>query len=407
MSEVTNVPKLRFPEFSEEWKVKRLNDLAKLITKQTGFDYSSRIKPSLEKLRDCNNVPFIQNKDFNSSSVNLNTDFFIPKSVQQKFPRITLDEKSMLITISGKIGNVGVYDKKEIAFIGGAVGIVKFKDDYKKSIDFIKYYLITTIGQKLITREVKASSHQNITVEGIRDFKIKLPPKPEQQKIALFLTSVDSKIEQLSKKLELLEKYKKGLMQKIFSQEIRFKADDGSHYPDWSLKKIGDISECLDNQRRPLNEAERNQMKGDIPYYGANGVVDYVNDYIFDDELVLLAEDGGKFDDFSSKPIAQKIAGKAWVNNHAHILKAKSSISINYLFYSLVNKDIRRYIVGGGRSKLNKTDLISIKIFLPPLNEQNKIANFLSSIDSKIEQIVKQLDETKQFKKALLQQMFV
>ena len=139
----------------------------------------------------------------------------------------------------------------------------------------------------------------------------------------------------------------------------------------------------------------------------ANNVVDYVNDYIFDDELVLLAEDGGNFNEFSTKPIAQMISGKSWVNNHAHILKAKTKINTNYLFYSLVHKDIRRYIVGGSRSKLNKTDLLSIKILLPSMEEQIKIANFLYLVDNKIEQVDKQLDESKQFKKALLQQMFV
>ena len=196
-------------------------------------------------------------------------------------------------------------------------------------------------------------------------------------------------------------------MQKIFSQEVRFKADDGCDFPDWEEKRLDDVSCCLDSKRKPLNEAERKQMKGDIPYYGANGVVDYVNDYIFDEELVLLAEDGGNFDEFSSKPIAQKILGKVWVNNHAHILKAKNTISTNFLFYSLVHKDIRKYIVGGSRAKLNKSDLLSIKITLPSLDEQNKIANFLTSTDNKIEQVGEQLDKSKEFKKALLQQMFV
>jgi type I restriction enzyme S subunit len=251
------------------------------------------------------------------------------------------------------------------------------------------------------------TSYPAINSTDLSKIKLNLPTKLEQQKIASFLTAVDNKIEQLSKKKALLGEYKKGLMQLIFSQAIRFKADDGSEFPDWEEKKLDDVSDCLDNRRQPLNGAERNQMKGDIPYYGANGIVDYVNDYIFDEELVLLAEDGGNFNDFSSKPIAQKISGKAWVNNHAHILKAKNIIATDFLFYSLVHKDIRRYIVGGSRAKLNKSDLLSIKTILPPLEEQTKIANFLSSIDNKIEQVGKQLDESKQFKKALLQQMFV
>jgi len=200
-------------DFSD-WEQVKLATLSKLVTKQTGYDYSSTIKPSLETSKDDSNIPFVQNKDFNSTSINLNTDFYVPVSVQKKYPRITLDEKCLLITISGNIGNVGVYNKQEKAFIGGAVCVAKFKD--KDNIDFVKYYLTTDIGQKMMLREVKASSHQNITVEGIRNFRIMLPYLEEQKKIVVFLSIIDNKIEQAGKQLIESKQFKKALLQQMF-----------------------------------------------------------------------------------------------------------------------------------------------------------------------------------------------
>ena len=380
MGEVANIPQLRFPEFSNEWEESKVGKVFKVSAggdiktenvsqiKTDGFPYP--IYANAEKAKGLYGYSNLYKSEAN------------------------------VVTVAGRGVNIGIAHVRLEPFYP-IVRLLVLNPIKDADVKFWENQL------NQLNLFVESTGVPQLTAPQISSYKVKYPSKPEQQKIAAFLTAVDNKIEQLSKKQELLGEYKKGLMQQIFSQAIRFKADDGSDFPDWEEKKLGDVSDCLDNRRQPLNGAERNQMKGDIPYYGANGIVDYVNDYIFDEELVLLAEDGGNFNDFSSKPIAQKISGKAWVNNHAHILKAKNIIATDFLFYSLVHKDIRRYIVGGSRAKLNKSDLLSIKTILPPLEEQTKIANFLSSIDNKIEQVGKQLDESKQFKKALLQQMFV
>jgi len=380
MGEVANIPQLRFPEFSNEWEESKVGKVFKVSAggdiktenvsqiKTDGFPYP--IYANAEKAKGLYGYSNLYKSEAN------------------------------VVTVAGRGVNIGIAHVRLEPFYP-IVRLLVLNPIKDADVKFWENQL------NQLNLFVESTGVPQLTAPQISSYKVKYPSKPEQQKIAAFLTAVDNKIEQLSKKQELLGEYKKGLMQQIFSQAIRFKADDGSDFPDWEEKKLGDVSDCLDNRRQPLNGAERNQMKGDIPYYGANGIVDYVNDYIFDEELVLLAEDGGNFNDFSSKPIAQKISGKAWVNNHAHILKAKNIIATDFLFYSLVHKDIRRYIVGGSRAKLNKSDLLSIKTILPPLEEQTKIANFLSSIDTKIEQVGKQLDESKQFKKALLQQMFV
>jgi restriction endonuclease S subunit len=189
--------------------------------------------------------------------------------------------------------------------------------------------------------------------------------------------------------------------------KIRFKDDHCNDFPDWEEKKLGEVVTCLDNLRRPVNATEREKMKGDIPYYGANGIQGYVNDFIFDEDLTLLAEDGGNFDEFATRPIAQRVTGKAWVNNHAHILRADpSDMTPAFLFHSLVHKDIRKYINGSSRAKLNKGDMLSIAMTAPDIPEQTKIADFLTAVDRRVEQLTQKKALLEDYKKGVMQQLF-
>ncbi|NLC27817.1 MAG: hypothetical protein GX780_03480, partial [Campylobacteraceae bacterium] len=174
----------------------------------------------------------------------------------------------------------------------------------------------------------------------------------------------------------------------------------------WEIKQVSSLCKILDNLRIPLNDEERQNMKGHIPYYGANTIVDYINDYIFDEDLILLAEDGGNFDEYEKKPIAFKITGKSWINNHAHVLKPNSNVEFNYLFYSLEHKNITSYIRGGTRSKLNQSDLKTIEVLIPKeKKEQEKIAKILSTLDKNIENTSKIIEKEKNIKKALMQEL--
>lgn len=154
--------------------------MCSLITKQTGFDYSATIKSSLVTKKRSDTYPFVQNKDFDGENINLDTDFFIPIEVAKRFPRITLDTPSLLISISGKIGNVGYYNLKDKAFIGGAVGICKLLEDNGK---LLVYALQSGEGQAYFRSLIKASSHANITVEDIRKIEIKLPKSQHEYKM--------------------------------------------------------------------------------------------------------------------------------------------------------------------------------------------------------------------------------
>jgi len=155
----------------------------------------------------------------------------------------------------------------------------------------------------------------------------------------------------------------------------------------WKTVTIEECCDILDSKRIPINTEEREERVGSIPYYGANGLQGYIDDYIFDEDLILIAEDGGYFNEFATRPIAYKVSGKSWINNHAHVLKAKVGYCQSAIFYYLEHKDIQPFIVGGTRSKLNQSGLRSIALDIPELeSEQTQIAEILSTIDRAIEQ---------------------
>jgi len=163
--------------------------------------------------------------------------------------------------------------------------------------------------------------------------------------------------------------------------------------------KLGDVCDILDSKRIPISEEKR--IKGVYPYYGANGIQGYINDYIFDEELVLLAEDGGNFGS-KTKPIAYKISGKTWVNNHAHVLKAKDEIvSTDFLLYSLMFYDVTKLITGTTRKKLTRIGMEKINLFIPSLDIQNKITNNLQKIEKFISLRKNQLNFLNELNKSL------
>lgn len=249
-----------------------------------------------------------------------------------------------------------------------------------------------------------------LSVQVLNKVMTPAPPLPEQEAIAEVLECWDKGIRTLEKKIEKKRLIKKGLMQQLLAGTLRLPsfgaecrvANGGCRVSkDWKTVKLGKICDILDNQRKPINSEERNLISGDIPYYGANGIVGYVNDYIFDEELILLAEDGGHFEEYETRPIAQLISGKTWVNNHAHVIRAKNRQN-KFLFYSLVHKNILQFLNGGTRAKLNKSELEVIPVSYPEVEEQRAIAEVLSAADREIEALEKKLALWKEQKKYLL-----
>ena len=180
---------------------------------------------------------------------------------------------------------------------------------------------------------------------------------------------------------------------------IRFKG----YEDDWEQRKLSDCVEFLDTMRRPLKEGDRE--KGPYPYYGASGIVDYVSDYIFDEELVLLSEDGANITD-RNYPVCFLASGKYWVNNHAHVLKTYRGNENNFICNSLERMDFTQYNSGMAMPKLNKDVCRNIPLFCPSFAEQKEIGDYFRNIDHLITLHQRKCEQTKTLKKYMLQNMF-
>lgn len=172
---------------------------------------------------------------------------------------------------------------------------------------------------------------------------------------------------------------------------------------DWEQRKLGDIVDFLDGQRKPLKESDR--IKGKYPYYGASGIIDYINDYLFDENLVLLSEDGANIID-RNYPICFIATGKYWVNNHAHVLKVKAGVIDKFICESLERLDYTKFNTGTAQPKLNQDICQKIVITIPNEDEQKCISEFLDRINNIITLHQSKLDKLQATKKALLQEMF-
>ena len=181
--------------------------------------------------------------------------------------------------------------------------------------------------------------------------------------------------------------------------KLRFPGFTGA----WEQQKLGEVVNFLDTLRKPLEGAKR--VKGPYPYYGASGIVDYVDGYLFDEELILLSEDGANITE-RNYPVCFLASGKYWVNNHAHVLKIKEDNDNNFICNSLERKDYTKYNTGMAMPKLNKETCKGIPIMCPNYDEQKKIGNYFRKFDTLIALHQRKLEHLKEQKKGLLQKMF-
>jgi type I restriction enzyme S subunit len=172
----------------------------------------------------------------------------------------------------------------------------------------------------------------------------------------------------------------------------------------WEVVRLDDAVDFLDGRRRPVKDTDRSKMRGEIPYYGASGIVDYVNDYLFDDELILLGEDGENILSRNCR-LVFRVSGKTWVNNHAHVLKPKLSYDIGYLTDYLESLDYGQYNTGTAQPKLNKQVCSGIPVLRPPLQEQRSIAAALSDVDALLAKLDQLIAKKRDLKQAAMQQL--
>ena len=390
------VPKLRFPEFSKSyWGITRLNVLADKITERNKDDSIKRVFTNSATEGVIDQEEYFDRNIANKN--NLTNYFAVEKGDYVYNPRIST---------TAPVGPISK-NKLGIGVMSPLYTVFRFRN---KENDFYEHFFLTNLWHVYIKNLSNTGArHDRITISVDNFMKMPLPyaSPEEQQKIADCLSSIDDLIDAESRKLKALEKYKKGLMQKLFPAEgktlpeWRFPEFRGKS--EWRIKPLGKICTNYDSRRIPITEKDR--VKGEIPYIGASGVIDYINDFIFDEDLLCVSEDGANLV-ARTYPIAFSISGKTWVNNHAHVLKFSHKYTQDIVESYLNMINLQDFLTGMAQPKLNRAKLDIIPIPLPEEEEQQKIADCLSEVDKIITEQSNKVEQLKAHKKGLMQGLF-
>lgn len=390
MSEVKNIPRLRFPSFNEEWKTNSIGDIAKVIR-------GASPRPKGDPRFYGGNVPRLMGTDVTRDGkyVTPTTDFLTQEgSKKSRF----LPKGTLTMTCSG---NVGIPSFLNIdACIHD--GFLAFVDKSDKILDDYLFYSLFVLKNKLERGATHGGVFTNLTTDIVRNYNLTIPSLPEQQKIADFLTAVDKRIELLEKKKTLLETYKKGVMKKIFNQEIRFKDENGNDFPDWEEKRLGGV--CNIQKGKQLNKSELTDY-GQFP--AINGGVEpsgYTDEWNTVANTITISEGG------NSCGYVNFIKTNFWCGGHCYsLLDIQNYLLKDYLYEYLKFKEqsIMNLRVGSGLPNIQKRDIDGFPILIPSLEEQKTLSHFLSTLGIQIELLETQIDKSKIWKKGLLQKMFV
>ena len=386
-----NTPTLRFPEFKGEWELKKLSTLLEF---KNGINATKEQYGSGYKFI---NVLDILNNDFITHD-NIIGSVNVDKIMVDKFP---VNYGDILFQRSSEtreeVGTACVYlDKSKTATFGGFVIRGRKIAEYEPI--FLNKLLKTDIARDEITSRSGGSTRFNVGQETLSSIHLNLPTLPEQQKIATFLTTVDEKLQALKQKKSLLEQYKKGVMQQIFSQELRFKDDNGNEFPDWEQKTLREVA---DKKSSNISANKIEENFGEYTIYGASGVLKKVDFYKEENDYISIVKDGAGV----GRLLFCK--GKSSVLGTMEIIRPKEGLHTYYLYCLLRNIDFVKYVTGSTIPHIYFKDYSNELCAIPCLEEQTKIATFLSTIDDKVNQCQTQITNTEVWKRGLLQGMFV
>lgn len=311
------------------------------------------------------------------------------------------------------IGSASALTVKNVA-IGRTINILKPKDQDIYSPIYVSYYINKKLKKKIASL-AKGVSISNVYNSDLKTLKIKLPSLKEQQKIASFLTSVDERITLLEKQKQGLETYKKGVMQQLFSQQLRFKDDEGKDFPDWEEKKLGELLKHLSLRNKKI------EIENVLSVSNTKGFISQNEQ--FENHRVASKDVSNykivKKNQFAYNPSRINVGSIAKLKNFEigivspmYVVFETSKKLDHTFFESLIDLHYFKFLVkkgcsGSVRDSLNFEDLEQFNFKIPSIKEQQKIASFLSAIDERIAVVSKQIEQSKVFKKGLLQQLFV
>ena len=216
---------------------------------------------------------------------------------------------------------------------------------------------------------------------------------------------VVKKLDSLSNVIQLQKQSLDKLDELVKSRFVEMFGDFENLVNIWEQKSISDVTINYDNTRKPIKDSDRKKIQGKYPYYGATGIVDYLNDYRIDGTFLLVSEDG-KALEFRNRDIAFVAKGKIWVNNHAHVLQCNRLINMIFLMYYINNRDISSWVTGIDQKKLNRENLDKMTVGVPPIDLQNRFADFVAQIEKQKTTVKMSLEKLETLKKSLMQEYF-
>jgi len=375
-----NVPKLRFPEFEGTWEIRKLGDIAEKIG--DGL-HGTPLYVDESDYYFINGNNLVNGKvEINENTKKIDIETYIKNDKGLK-------KNSLLISINGTIGNIAKYNNEKV-MLGKSVAYYNFH----KNSDFFYFSLQTKSIQDFFNSELTGSTIKNLSLKTLRETYVATPSDEEQEKIANFLSLIDERIQTQSKIIEQLETLIREFRNQIFNRRIRFKDEHANEFSKWREVIIGDILKIGNGKDY------KHLQSGEIPVFGTGGFMDWVNSYLFEGETVCIGRKGT-----INKPMYYN--GKIWTVDtlfYTHSFKSCIPKFVYYLFKSI---NWLEYNEASGVPSLSKTTIEKISINLPSLEEQNRIATFLSKIDQKIQFEKSVLQQLEKQKKYLLQQMFV
>jgi len=370
----------------KEWRVVRLGEVALL---ERGLSWSKADEGS-------NGIGVLSIPDILTNG-RLNPFPRVHLSKQVTSNKLLVKGDILLVGSSGSAENVGrsgILREEPTSPLAFASFTIRLRGKPDALLQEFAFYLIQSPWIDFAHFSKRAADGKyNLQLRQLQSAFIPLPPLPEQRAIAHVLRTVQRAKEATEGVIAALKELKKSLMQHLFTygpvpvterERVPLQETEIGPLPaHWRVVRLGEVVEIHDKLRIPLSDKQRQSRKGIYPYCGANGVLDYIDDYLFEGEFVLLAEDGGYWGKFESSAYIMK--GRFWVNNHAHVLRAIEKYAINgFLLYMLNFMDISVFISGTTRGKLTQGVLKNLPIPLPPLDEQREIARILQAVDAKI-----------------------
>ena len=369
------IPQIRFSGFTDTWEQRKLSDMVERVTRK-----NENRESELPLTISAQYGLIDQNEFFDKRIASRDVSgYYLLKKGEFAYNKSTSSDAPW--------GAVKRLDRYEMGVLSTLYIVFALKENGNIDSNFLVSYYDTDCwhkGVQAIAAE-GARNHGllNITPADYFETVLTVPSDvKEQHQIGSFFAKLDTLITLHQRKYDKLTKVKKAMLERMFPKngslypEIRFKGFTDA----WEQRKVQDVADRFDNLRIPV--AANLRVHGTTPYYGANGIQDYVEGFTHDGEFVIVAEDGAN--DLKNYPV-KCVNGRIWVNNHAHVLQGKAGIADNsFLAFAISQSDIESLLVGGGRAKLNAEALMSIEFRLPCLQEQYRIGEYLTQLDNLI-----------------------